>query len=183
MKSHPRLPRGRHGIPPQQVVAIQRRRLLDATASLIAERGCCVISVSEIVERAGVSRRTFYQLFEDRSDCLLATQRDSFECLHQRITDACSVGSEWPLRVGLAVSAALEFAASNPDQARLALAPSYAHLEPDMASNALLFHRRLAALLEGSARQPRRYRCGRPSGRPGGPRRRDIDRRDTPGGR
>ena len=30
------------------------------------------VTVAQVVERAGVSRRTFYEVFEDREDCLLA---------------------------------------------------------------------------------------------------------------
>ena len=152
MNSQQQLPRGRHGIPPEEVIANQRQRLVGAAAAVIAERGCCAISVNDIVERAGVSRRTFYELFENKSDCLLATQQHSFDCLHERITAACSTDREWPERVGQAVWAAIEFAATNLDEARLALAPSYAHLEPGLTHNGLAFENRLAAMLERSAR-------------------------------
>ena len=44
-----------------------------AMAEVAAERGAGAASVAHIVSRAGVSRRTFYDLFEDREDCFLAT--------------------------------------------------------------------------------------------------------------
>ena len=80
-----RLPRGRHGIAPEVVIANQRQRLLAATASLIAERGYCALHVADITERAGVSRRTFYRLYKDKRDCVLATQQHSIDSLSGRI--------------------------------------------------------------------------------------------------
>jgi AcrR family transcriptional regulator len=42
-------------------------------AEVTAEQGAAQVTVAHIVARSGVSRRTFYELFSDRDDCLLAT--------------------------------------------------------------------------------------------------------------
>lgn len=58
----------------------QKRRLLDASAHVFAEKGWAGATVEAIVQRAGMSRRTFYEHFEDLRQCLLV--------LHQRVTKA-----------------------------------------------------------------------------------------------
>jgi AcrR family transcriptional regulator len=55
-----------------RVIEIQRSRLLAALFEVSAERGAGNVAVAHIVERAGVSRRTFYELFADREECFLA---------------------------------------------------------------------------------------------------------------
>lgn len=49
----------------------QLRRLLDAAAHVFAEQGWAEATVETIVTRAGMSRRTFYEHFDDLKDCLL----------------------------------------------------------------------------------------------------------------
>lgn len=49
----------------------QLRRLLDAAAHVFAENGWAEATVETIVTRAGMSRRTFYEHFDDLKDCLL----------------------------------------------------------------------------------------------------------------
>jgi AcrR family transcriptional regulator len=75
------LPRGPHGLSRDEVEASQRRRLLDATTEMVAERGYVKTSVADILGRAGVSRATFYQLFNDREDCFLAAYRANAEMI------------------------------------------------------------------------------------------------------
>ncbi len=55
-----------------RVAEIQRQRILGAMAQVAAERGAANVTVAHIVARAGISRRTFYELFEDRETCLVA---------------------------------------------------------------------------------------------------------------
>jgi AcrR family transcriptional regulator len=55
-----------------QVVEMQRRRLLLAFGEVVAEGGLEAGIVGRVCEQAGVSRRTFYELFTDREACLLA---------------------------------------------------------------------------------------------------------------
>lgn len=66
------LPSGRHGLDPRFVRENQRRRLLDATADLLRERGYDACSITAVVTRAGVSRKTFYEFFFDRADVVQA---------------------------------------------------------------------------------------------------------------
>ncbi|HEX3678478.1 MAG TPA: TetR/AcrR family transcriptional regulator, partial [Galbitalea sp.] len=54
------------------VSGVQRARLLDATVAVVGEFGYGRLSVRRVSGRAGVSSKTFYDLFEDREDCFLA---------------------------------------------------------------------------------------------------------------
>ena len=47
-------------------------RILAAMAEVASERGAGAVTVAHVVARAGVSRRTFYDLFADREECFLA---------------------------------------------------------------------------------------------------------------
>lgn len=69
---HPALPRGRSSLPPDQVRATQRERMLQAITSEVARRSYAEVTVADIVAAARVSRTSFYAQFTDREDCLLA---------------------------------------------------------------------------------------------------------------
>jgi len=67
-----RLPKGRHHLSREEVAASQRTRLVRAAAELGAERGFPSLTLSDIVQRAGVARTTFYEHFRDKDECFLA---------------------------------------------------------------------------------------------------------------
>jgi AcrR family transcriptional regulator len=67
-----RLPPGPHRLTSEQVAADQRQRLIDAMLQLVGEDGYAATTVAEVIERAEVSRKTFYEHFEDRKSLLLA---------------------------------------------------------------------------------------------------------------
>lgn len=65
------LPRGSNSLPPEVVMLSQRGRLIEATAYQIDQQGYAATSVQDIIDRAGVSKTTFYKLFKDKEDCYL----------------------------------------------------------------------------------------------------------------
>jgi AcrR family transcriptional regulator len=67
-----RLPSGKHDLPPDLVAQSQRDRIMLGVAETVKERGYAKTTVAEICARAGVSTATFYELFRDRDDCLMA---------------------------------------------------------------------------------------------------------------
>src|SRR5206468_3086085 len=67
-----RLPRGRHKLSREDVVGRQRERMLAALADVLTERGYANTPVAAVIERAGVSRETFYQQFASKQDCFIA---------------------------------------------------------------------------------------------------------------
>lgn len=68
-----RLPRGRHTLTRDQVVADQRARMMLALGEVVGEKGYGPTSVADVIGRAGVSRQTFYEQFSSKLDCFLAT--------------------------------------------------------------------------------------------------------------
>jgi AcrR family transcriptional regulator len=146
-----RLPRGRHGIPQALVTANQRDRLLDAATSIFAEQGYAALAVANVIEQAGVSRGTFYEIFENKFDCLLAAQQRAFDRLHAAIVTACSAEPEWPRGVAAGVAAGLDFAAGFRDDARLILASSHPSSEPQLGREGISATEWLVELLRDSS--------------------------------
>jgi AcrR family transcriptional regulator len=70
-------PRGGFSSPRVQVLEMQRARLLSAAAITAAELGWAGTSVAHITARARVSRRTFYDLFANREECMIAVLDDA----------------------------------------------------------------------------------------------------------
>ncbi|HEY3021192.1 MAG TPA: TetR/AcrR family transcriptional regulator [Solirubrobacteraceae bacterium] len=60
-------------MPREQVAASQRARLLRAMAEAVAEKGYAHTVVADVVARARVSRKTFYEHFDSMEACFLAT--------------------------------------------------------------------------------------------------------------
>lgn len=67
-----RLPRGPHSLTRTQVRDSQRERVLLATTEAVAEYGYVATSVADILQRAKVSRTTFYELYTDKQQCFIA---------------------------------------------------------------------------------------------------------------
>jgi AcrR family transcriptional regulator len=66
------LPRGPHKLSRDEVQSSQRGRLCFAAIEAVAELGYAATTVSDIVSRAKVARRTFYQFFNSKEECLAA---------------------------------------------------------------------------------------------------------------
>jgi AcrR family transcriptional regulator len=104
-----------------------RRRAVAAMAEAVGEQGYAATTVEDILSRAGMSRRTFYELFRNREECFLATYDAALEEAMQRLASAHGGNGEpWPGRVETALTALFHYLASEPDLARVWLveAPS-----------------------------------------------------------
>jgi AcrR family transcriptional regulator len=66
------LPRGRHAAPREVVAESQRERMLVAMAEACAAKGFANVAVADVIERARVSRRSFYEHFSNKEECFLA---------------------------------------------------------------------------------------------------------------
>lgn len=60
------------GLPRGRVTEIQRSRMLAAALEAVEEVGYGRMTVAQVISRAKVSRKTFYDVFADREDCFLA---------------------------------------------------------------------------------------------------------------
>ena len=72
--------------PRARLVEIQRARMLGAALNVVDELGYPSATVAHVTARARVSRRTFYDVFDNREDCLLA----ALESVVERIDDELS---------------------------------------------------------------------------------------------
>jgi AcrR family transcriptional regulator len=79
------LPRGPQALPREQVAADQRARLFAALLEIVNERGFAGATISALVQRAGISRSSFYEHYENKEQCLLAAFDDSVERLTRRM--------------------------------------------------------------------------------------------------
>jgi AcrR family transcriptional regulator len=70
------------------VIEMQRRRLLSAMVEVLEEHGYEGATVGRICKRAGVSRRTFYDLYDDREECFLDAFGAAIERLGERVASA-----------------------------------------------------------------------------------------------
>ncbi len=113
------LPRGRHRIPREAVRENQRQRLLAGMAKALAEHGYARTTVEHVIENAGMSRKTFYEFFDDKEDCLLAAYDDASARLWTAGSKAAAGAGGWPEQVHAAIAAALGFLAAEPFTARL----------------------------------------------------------------
>ena len=69
-----------------------RDRLGDALVEILLEKPLDEISVQEILDRAGVSRSTFYSHFRDTNDLFLSDVDDFFEAMATALSRAGSKG-------------------------------------------------------------------------------------------
>src|SRR4051794_19917861 len=101
-----KLPRGRHGLPPEGVARSQRERLPAAVVRDSAEGGYQATSVAEVLEVAGVGRESFYKHFRDKEDCFVAANDALVQALEERVAEAYATPGAWPERVrnGLATT-------------------------------------------------------------------------------
>jgi AcrR family transcriptional regulator len=113
------LPRGPQALPREQVATHQRERLFAAMIHCVDERGFVATTIADLVEQAGVSRRTFYEHFENKEQCLLATYDMLFEELVAGIGDVDVSGASWLEQVEAVVQAIFAVTVRRPDAARL----------------------------------------------------------------
>lgn len=121
------LPSGQHGHPAELVSADQRARLNAAMVQIAAEAGYGQTTVEDVLARAGVSRRTFYEHYDNKLDCFLAACDDVVRdwirqgtlAYQEATTRDAQDAITGRLRVGL--HTLLELVASDPLGARMIL--------------------------------------------------------------
>jgi AcrR family transcriptional regulator len=112
------------------VIEIQRARMLAAMVEVCSERGAANVTVADVVERAGVSRRTFYEVFEDCEDCFLAAFDDAIARASKYIDGEYidgeheHAGDKWVERVRMGLTGLLSFLEAERDAGQLLIAGS-----------------------------------------------------------
>lgn len=111
-------PSGIRSLPSDLVIAVQRERLLAATLRATAELGYREFCVKDVLDRAGVSRPTFYEHFANKEDCFLAALDDAALRLRTRLDAVSGEDVEnWREGLRLELEELLAFIAEEPDAA------------------------------------------------------------------
>lgn len=113
------LPRGRHGLSEAEIAESQRERILNAMVELAGTQGFHDTSVTDVISRAGVTRKAFYKRFEDKESCFIAAYERELARLITLTLEAFETQDEWADRVRAALSALLHALAREPTVARL----------------------------------------------------------------
>lgn len=116
-----RLPRGRHGLPRELVERSQRERLLAAVVRVTADKGFEQTTVADILGEAGVGRESFYELFNDKLDCMLAAHKILVDSLEEQVREVYDAPGPWGERVRYALGTTLEWFASDTETAKFML--------------------------------------------------------------
>jgi AcrR family transcriptional regulator len=114
-----KFPSGVRKLPSDLVSAVQRERLIAAMLRAASELGYREANVQDVIERAGVSRPTFYEHFANKEDCFLAAFDITAKRLRERVGAAAEKGGDNlrdRLRFGL--ETLLHFASTEPEAAR-----------------------------------------------------------------
>jgi AcrR family transcriptional regulator len=110
-----RLRPGRDSRSRDKVDGIQRARILAAMGEVVSEHGIAAATVATVVARAGVSRRTFYELFADREACFLAAFDHAIALAAAEVLPAYEQQGRWVQRIRAALAALLGFLEEEPD--------------------------------------------------------------------
>lgn len=137
--------------PSEQMSEIQRLRILTAMAEVASEYGAGTVTVAHVVTKAGVSRRTFYELFGDREECLLATFDDAVARAAARVRPAYESQSGWPQRIRAGLLELLVFLDEEPALARMCIVQALAAGPKVLEHRARVVEQLVAAVDEGRA--------------------------------
>jgi AcrR family transcriptional regulator len=115
----PRLGSGRHGLAPAEVERHQIARLEGAMVEATSRHGFSGTTVAELVGLAGVSKSTFYQHFDSKQDCFLATFDAIIDEVTKRVTETFREPGDFRERLTRALKTFTEIAADEPAAASL----------------------------------------------------------------
>jgi AcrR family transcriptional regulator len=137
-----KFPTGVRKLPSDLVSAVQRERLIAAMLRAASELGYRATNVQDVIERAGVSRPTFYEHFGNKEACFLAAFDITAKRLRERVNAAAKKGGEdWHKRLRFGLETLLHFVATEPEAARtLIVEARAASVEAVLRRDALLDH-------------------------------------------
>jgi AcrR family transcriptional regulator/DNA-binding MarR family transcriptional regulator len=147
------------GRPRARVAVIQRARLLTGALAAIEEHGYQGMTVAQVTSRAGVSRRTFYELFEDREACLAALIEDTVGAIEEELARASLDGLRWRERVCGGLWTILCFLDREPALARVCVVQTL-HAGPRVRELRRRIFKRLERVLDEGRAESAAADCG-----------------------
>jgi len=125
----------------------QRRRILEATADLIAEQGYAETTIEQIVRQARVGYATFYKHYADKEEAFLALLDAAIERTVYEVEEAYDrEDGPWPDKVGAGLGALLKAVSEHLNVARAFLLEA-ATAGPEAAARHEAALKRFAPLL------------------------------------
>jgi AcrR family transcriptional regulator len=94
--------------------APHRGRLLEGMAHAVAQKGYADTTIADIVREASVSRRTFYEHFSTKAECLVALYEAASHNALKVLRDAIDPAHDWQEQVERGLAAYLGCMAANP---------------------------------------------------------------------
>jgi AcrR family transcriptional regulator len=131
------------------VAEIQRTRLLSAAVGVIEEFGYAETTVGRITTRARVSRRTFYELFANCEECLVAVMEGALGRIGDELAEAASQELPWQQRVRNGLWAILSFCDREPALARVCVVESLRGSETVLRRRAEVLSQLVSVIDEG----------------------------------
>lgn len=120
--------------------SVTRDRLMQAMAESLIEKGYADTVVADVVGRAHVSRRTFYEEFSDRGECMLALCDRSTEVAHAILAGAVDTAKPWEQQVETALTAYFDWLQIEPKLTHALLFEVFALGEAGLASHLKVSH-------------------------------------------
>jgi AcrR family transcriptional regulator len=133
----------------EELGEIQRARIVAGATEAVAELGYAGLTVAEAIARAKISRRTFYELFEDREECFLAAFDAALVRVAEPVLAAYTPPGAWRERIAAALSALLTTFDQQPALARLLVVDALAAGPPALERRATVLAALVRAVDEG----------------------------------
>ncbi|HEX3519842.1 MAG TPA: TetR family transcriptional regulator [Solirubrobacteraceae bacterium] len=115
-----------NGLSRAQVLSIQRKRILSAAADVVGERRYSHATVSDVVARARVSRKTFYEVFTSWEDCFMCVFDAALSRAQLLAQEAYTHERTWREGIRAALIRLLLFVEEEPVQARILITEPFA---------------------------------------------------------
>lgn len=109
------LPRGRHHLSAEEVQANQKRRLMRAMAACVAAEGYGPVTVESVTRAAGVSRKSFYEIFDNKFDCFTQTYDFGMSVVMSAIKHAQKQSGSLEERLERGFTALADMASAHPN--------------------------------------------------------------------
>jgi AcrR family transcriptional regulator len=121
-----RLPAGHHGLEREEIQRSQRARLQAAMVSSVAEHGYPKTTIRGLAALAGVSPNAFYELYESKEACFLATHDAIAQVALEQVAKAHeAAGGDLRERLRAAFGAFIEIVLSEPQASYLAIVETH----------------------------------------------------------
>ncbi len=105
------------------ILEMKRTRIMDAASRVVCEKGIAGAKVADLTRVGGIGRKTFYEIFDGKDDCLQQTLSWIGERAHrhvvERLADRMAIGDRGRVRNG--IDALLDFIAAELDPSRFYL--------------------------------------------------------------